>query len=101
MVQLGEVDGVKGYIFSQKDLDKMIKIEWKGKTKYFISQKLNVKRGPKIFDKDECLKLILEGKSLQDVAEIFGRSKSYMVTNCVRIFGTSSVTKIREQNTQK
>ena len=98
MVQIYTLDGVVGTLLTEFDVASMIEIQdIHGKKKYFIPSKKSAK--PK-FSKNELFILLGSGKSINEIAQYYQKSLSWVNSKLINFFGTSShkaiMTKIGE-----
>lgn len=89
VTNFGNVNGNDGYLLSEDDFNKIVKIAEGGKVKYFIPAKrlTHQKVEP---TKEELREMFIKGMKHSEIAEHFGNSESWLQTRLKKHFGTTS-----------
>lgn len=95
MVQQKTYQGRRGHILSQKDIDRMERIEENGKVKYFIPAL--TKLDAEDLDLQKIDELYDQGMSNKEIAAHFKNSLTWLNTRLIKLFGTSAKDKVRPE----
>ena len=99
MVQQYKHENAHGYLLTQKDLDRMIRIESVNKNgsvkiRFFIPNLTAIKKAEP--SRQEFHKRICDGETIAMIVESVGKSKSWVLAKLRYHFGTTRLDAIRE-----